>query len=229
MGAWEGDKWCWKVEWRRGRIGREKDEEKVLWEMLDSFQLKKGVEDCWRWIYDSEGRYMVKRAYEFLAPTESILEDQWTKLIWCRLVPSKVSFFGWRLCLDRLPTKWNIRKRGVPLQEEDLMCVLCNDMVEEANHLFSICKETWNFWVEVLQWWGMETVIPNKVLGVADIFIQELGRIIGKEMGACIFLVSSWYLWYWRNDKVFNKGENVRGRLLEMVQAKSFFWIKNKV
>ncbi|GLT50396.1 hypothetical protein SLA2020_238830 [Shorea laevis] len=81
MGVWEGDKWCWKVEWRRGRIGREKDEEELLWEVLDSFQLKKGVEDCWMWIHDSAGSYMVKRAYEFLAPTERILENQLSKLI----------------------------------------------------------------------------------------------------------------------------------------------------
>ncbi|GKV02234.1 hypothetical protein SLEP1_g14693 [Rubroshorea leprosula] len=229
MGVWEGEKWSWKMEWRRGRIGREKDEEEVLWEVLENFQLKKGVNDTRRWIHDLEGKYMVKKAYEFLAPTESILEDQWSKLIWCRLVPSKVSFFGWRLCIDRLPTKRNIMKRRVSRQEEELMCGLCCDMVEEANHLFCMCKEPWIIWVEILQWWGMETVIPNNILGVAEIFVQDVGKIIGKEMGACISLVVSWYLWYWRNSKVFNNGNNIRGRLLEMIQAKSFFWIKNKV
>ncbi|GLT87099.1 hypothetical protein SLE2022_051990 [Rubroshorea leprosula] len=229
MGVWEGEKWSWKMDWRRGRIGREKDEDEVLWERLDSIQLKKGVTDFWRWVHDSEGNFKVRKAYEFLAPTESILEDQLSKLIWCRLVPSKVSFFGWRLCLDRLPTKWNIMKRGVFLQEEELMCGLCGSMVEEANHLFCMCKEAWIIWVEVLKWWGMETVMPNNVLGVADIFVQDVGRIIGKEMGACIFLTVSWYLWYWRNGKVFNSGDNIRGRLVDMVQAKSFFWIKNKI
>ncbi|GLT29062.1 hypothetical protein SLA2020_039510 [Shorea laevis] len=103
------------MEWRRERIGREKDEEEMLWEGLDRLQLKKSMEDCWRWIHDSDGRYEVKKAYDFLAPLERLLDEQWSKLIWCKLVPSKVSFFGWRLCLDRLPTKWNIRKRGVPL------------------------------------------------------------------------------------------------------------------
>ncbi|GKV46066.1 hypothetical protein SLEP1_g53078 [Rubroshorea leprosula] len=224
-----GDKWRWKMEWRRERIGREKDEEEKLKEGLERIQLKKRVEDGWRWTHDSEGRYGVKNAYKFLTPTECVLDKQWSKLIWCKLVPSKVSFFGWRLCLDRLPTKWNIRKRGVPLQEEELKCVLCKDKVEEVNHLFSMCKEVWIFWVEVLQWWGMVTVMPNNVLSVADIFVNDLGRIIGKEMGACIFLVAAWYLWYWRNGEVFNNENNIRGRLMEMVQAKSFFWIKNKI
>ncbi|GKV33389.1 hypothetical protein SLEP1_g41906 [Rubroshorea leprosula] len=217
------------MEWRRERIGREKDEEEKLREGLERLQLKKRAEDRWRWTHDSEGRYGVKNAYDFLAPIECVLDKQWSKLIWCKLVPSKVSFFGWRLSLDRLPTKWNIRKQGVPLQEEELKCVLCKDKVEEVNHLFSMCKEAWIFWVEVLQWWGMVTVLPNNVLSVADIFVNDLGRIIGKEMGACIFLVATWYLWYWRNGEVFNNGKNIRGRLMEMVQAKSFFWIKNKI
>ncbi|GKU89472.1 hypothetical protein SLEP1_g3604 [Rubroshorea leprosula] len=227
MGVWEGDKWSWKLEWRRGRIGREKDEEEALWEKLGNLQLKKGVEDHWRWLHDSDGSYMVKKAY--LAPSEGILEEQLCKVIWCRLVPSKVSFFGWRLCLDKLPTKWNIRKRGVLLQEEELMCVLCHNMIEEANHLFSMCKEAWILWTEVLQWWNMKTVMPNIVRGVADIFVYNLGRVVGKEMGACIFLVVSWYLWYWRNGKVFDNEAVIRGRLLDMIQAKSFLWIKNKV
>ncbi|GKV16991.1 hypothetical protein SLEP1_g27551 [Rubroshorea leprosula] len=229
IGVWEGDKWCWKMEWRRERIGREKDEEEKLREGLERIQLKKSVQDCWRWIHDSEGRYGVKNAYDFLAPTECVLDEHWSKLIWCKLVPSKVSFFGWRLCLDRLPTKWNIRKRGVPLQEEELKCVLCKDKVEEINHLFNMCKEVWIFWVEVMQWWGMVTVMPNNVLSVADIFVNDLGRLIGKEMGACIFLVAAWYLWYWRNGEVFQNGNNIRGRLMDMVQAKSFFWIKTKI
>ncbi|GKV02160.1 hypothetical protein SLEP1_g14627 [Rubroshorea leprosula] len=159
MGVWEGDKWCWKMEWRRERIRREKDEEEKLREGLERLQLKKSVEDCWRWIHDSEGRYGVKNAFDFLAPTECVLDEQW----------------------------------------------------------------------KVLQWWGMVTVMPNNVLSVADTFVNDLGKIIGKEMGACIFLVASWYLWYWRNGEVFNNGNNIRGRLMDMVQAKSFFWIKNKI
>ncbi|GLT36122.1 hypothetical protein SLA2020_105240 [Shorea laevis] len=73
MGVWEGDKWCWKMEWKRERRGREKDEEEMLGEGLDRLQLKKSVEDCWR--HDSDGRCGVKNAYDFLAPTERVLDE----------------------------------------------------------------------------------------------------------------------------------------------------------
>ncbi|GKV44390.1 hypothetical protein SLEP1_g51580 [Rubroshorea leprosula] len=47
MGQWEGDRWQWNMVWRRGRMGREKDEEEVLWGVVDCVQLKKGREDVW--------------------------------------------------------------------------------------------------------------------------------------------------------------------------------------
>ncbi|GLT26146.1 hypothetical protein SLA2020_012310 [Shorea laevis] len=69
-GMWEGDRWRWNIEWRRGRMGRERDEEEVLWEVLSRVQLRESLEDHWKWLYDFEERYVVKGAYEFLSPTE---------------------------------------------------------------------------------------------------------------------------------------------------------------
>ncbi|GLT52003.1 hypothetical protein SLA2020_253690 [Shorea laevis] len=77
-------------------------------------------------------------------------------------------------------------------------------------------------WVQVLHWWGIEAVLSNTI-GVAEFFLHGLGKIIGKEMGACIFLVVSWYLWYCRNMGVFKHLVSFRERVVDMVQAKTFF------
>ncbi|GKV34792.1 hypothetical protein SLEP1_g43134 [Rubroshorea leprosula] len=228
IGGWEEGSWRWNIIWRRERFGREKDEELKLWEVLSSVCIKVGVADRWRWRHASDGMYVVKQAYEFLQPTDSILNDWLCKLIWCRLVPSKVSFFGWRLCLQRLPTKWNLHKKGVVL-EGGLMCGLCNEEVEDTNHLFCTCKEVWLIWVKVMSWWGVEVVLPSSLEGVAEFFIYGLGEVVGKELGASIFLVTSWYIWYWRNCRVFKGDVAFREGLLDMLQEKIFFWVKNKV
>ncbi|GLT42608.1 hypothetical protein SLA2020_165990 [Shorea laevis] len=81
MGVWEGELWRWNIEWRRGRLGRERGEEEVLWEVLSKVQITKGLEDCWKWMHDAERRYAMKKAYEFLSPMEFILLDQICKLI----------------------------------------------------------------------------------------------------------------------------------------------------
>ncbi|GKV51288.1 hypothetical protein SLEP1_g57956 [Rubroshorea leprosula] len=84
-------------------------------------------------------------------------------------------------------------------------------------------------WVQVLHWWGIEVVLSNTIEGVAEFFLHGLGKIIGKEMGACIFLAVSWYLWYCRNMGVFKHLVSFRERVVDMVQAKTFFWIKTKM
>ncbi|GKV11209.1 hypothetical protein SLEP1_g22480 [Rubroshorea leprosula] len=228
-GTWEGESWKWGIEWRRERMGHEKDEERGLGMVLASIKLRKGMADSWRWKYDAEGRYVVKTAYEFLDPEECLLERHLCKLIWCKLVPSKVGFFGWRLCLDRLPTRWNLRQRGVVLQGDGLVCGLCKEGVEDVNHLFCTCKSAWLVWVKVIKWWGLEVVMPDTVRGVVDFFLWWLGSVGGKEMGACIFLVTSWYLWFWRNILVFRSNGEFKEQLLELIQVKSYFWIKYKV
>ncbi|GLT34074.1 hypothetical protein SLA2020_086180 [Shorea laevis] len=229
MGFWEEGRWRWHVEWRRDTIGREKNEEELMEKALEGVLIKKGVGDVRKWIHAIDGRYVVKLAYDFLASTECVLEDQMCKLIWCRLVPSKVAFFGWRLCLDRLPTKENLQKRGVQFQEEDIFCKYCSGKVEEVSHLFCTCHRTWVVWAEILSWWGVESALPNNVVGVAEFFMYGLGSIIGKEMGSCIFLVVTWYLWYRRNMQVFQENEGIPDNLLERVQVKTFLWIKSKI
>ncbi|GKV04507.1 hypothetical protein SLEP1_g16659 [Rubroshorea leprosula] len=126
-------------------------------------RFRKYVGDYWKWRYDVEGR----------------------------LVPSKVSIFGWRLCLDRLPTRRNLQKRGVTFQEDNTTCGLCKKGVEEVDHLFCTCMEAWVVWAKMIKWWGMELVMPDTVKGVAETFIYGLGSLVGKEMGAYIFLVTA--------------------------------------
>ncbi|GKV11673.1 hypothetical protein SLEP1_g22911 [Rubroshorea leprosula] len=168
-------------------MGREKDEEQGLGVVLASIKLRKGLVDLWQWKYEADGRYVVKTAYEFLAPEECLLEGHLCKLIWCKLVPSKVGFFGWRLCLDRLPTRWNLQKRGVVLQGDGMVYGLCKEGVEDVNHLFCTCKAAWLVWVKVIKWWGLEVVMPDTVRGVVDVLLWCLGSVgVAKQsQGMC--------------------------------------------
>ncbi|GLT38019.1 hypothetical protein SLA2020_122920 [Shorea laevis] len=109
-----------------------------------------------------------------------------------------------------------------------MMCGLCKKGMEDVDHLFCTCMEAWLVWAGMIKWWGMEVVMPNIVKGVAEIFICGLGSLASKEMAACIFLVTTWYLWYWRNVLVFRREEGIREQLLELIQVKTHFWVRNK-
>ncbi|GKV43443.1 hypothetical protein SLEP1_g50732 [Rubroshorea leprosula] len=73
------------------------------------------------------------------------------------------------------------------LQGVGMLCGLCKEGVEDVNHLFCTCKSVWLVWVKVIQWWGLEVVLPDK------------------------------------------QGGDFREHMLELIQDKSFFWIRNKV
>ncbi|GKV15204.1 hypothetical protein SLEP1_g26006 [Rubroshorea leprosula] len=139
------NRWCWRVEWRRGTRGREKDEEELLVKVLEGVNLKEGAGDVWKWVHGMDGKYVVKLAYDFLASSERVLEDQMCKLTGCKLVPSK----------------------------EGVLCECGKGKLEEVNHLFCVCDNAWLAWTQVLSWWGLESVMPNTVGGVAEFFIGE--------------------------------------------------------
>jgi len=65
-------------------------------------------DDC-VWKADPNGQYLTQRAYNLLMG-ESIDENQdgIFEELWSLKIPSKTSFFAWRLIRDRLPTKLNL-------------------------------------------------------------------------------------------------------------------------
>ena len=57
--------------------------------------------------------------------------------LWKLKIPSKASFFAWRLIQDKLSTKINLKRRNVEIN--DAICPFCRDNEEDAAHLFFSC------------------------------------------------------------------------------------------
>ncbi|GKV09841.1 hypothetical protein SLEP1_g21281 [Rubroshorea leprosula] len=228
MGGWCGDNWVWECRWRCGSRGRAAEEEEIFRAMINGFTLRIDREDVWKWVHSSDGCYSVKAAYEFLTPTSCFVEEKWAKVIWNRYVPSKVSVFGWRLFLNRLATKENLCKRGIVLSGGDKGCVFCHEGEEHLHHIFCGCKRVWLVWMKVLGWWEIQGVLPNDLFSWVELVVFEIGGGVLKELGALMFLVTAWFIWYWRNLYVFRSEGMSEEQLFESIQAKSFSWLKNK-
>ncbi|XP_028189449.1 uncharacterized protein LOC114375786 [Glycine soja] len=72
------------------------------------------------------------------------------KELWKLKVPSKAVVFAWRLLKDRLPTRDNLRKKQIDLQ--DYTCPFCRGVEESAAHLFFHCRKIIPVWWESLSW-----------------------------------------------------------------------------
>ena len=88
------------------------------------------VQDTLLWKYSKNGKYQVKKAYDFLARDHLVhpRHDQpqmgsWSR-IWKVKVPLKVNNFIWKLMHDRLPTLLNLNIRGISTSN---IYPLCNE------------------------------------------------------------------------------------------------------
>ena len=68
-------------------------------------------------------------------------------VLWCTKIPNRIAFLVWRSLKNRLPTKDNLLKRDVIDVNSDQTCVLCNNYIESALHLFLPCEVVTNLWL----------------------------------------------------------------------------------
>ncbi|KAL5170203.1 Rab3 GTPase-activating protein catalytic subunit [Glycine soja] len=116
--------------------------------------------DSWVWRADPSGSYSTKSAYAILLEaTRGDADNRPFVELWKLRIPPKAATFAWRLIRNRLPTKTNLRRRLVEIS--DVTCPLCNNMEEDASHLFFHCSRILPLWWESLRWVGKKTAFPQ--------------------------------------------------------------------
>lgn len=107
---------------------------------------KVSTQDVLVWPLSPDGNYSVKSAYRLLA-TEvkhglpSSLSggcSLFWKRIWKIHAPQRIEHFIWRAANDSLPTKQNLVRRKIPVDET---CSLCNDYQETKMHALWLCDQ----------------------------------------------------------------------------------------
>ena len=181
---------------------------------------------------DLEGRgigcihsYTPRNGYRLLMSdqTNENQDGAFTEL-WKVKVPSKVTFFAWRLIKDRLPTKINLRRRNVDINEPT--CPFCKNK-EDATHLFFSCSKIMPLWWESSSWTNISAPLPQ------NLRMHFLQHVVGKENGnnfqkwKCWWISLTWSIWQHRN-KIFFEEENFSDmKLLEDGKFLCWTWLKN--
>ncbi|GKV41384.1 hypothetical protein SLEP1_g48927 [Rubroshorea leprosula] len=104
MGFWSNGSWNWSLEWRRPIFSWEEHSMAELWRMLQNIQPNKGQKDRWEWRND-QGMYSAKSGYQVLSNIHHQSRNNLHKRTWCRLVPTKICAFVWKVLQDRIPSK----------------------------------------------------------------------------------------------------------------------------
>ena len=119
-------------------------------EEISAYPIQCHLKDNLLWKADPSGMYSIRSAYRLLSnQNRSASDGRNFQLIWKLKIPPKAAIFTWRLIKDRLPTRANLHRRNLDLQES--VCPLCHIEQEEAGHLFFQCNQTIGLWWESLR------------------------------------------------------------------------------
>ncbi|XP_045798020.1 uncharacterized protein LOC123892259 [Trifolium pratense] len=110
MGIWNNNMWSWKVNWMEALDDADIESLNELHQLLEQVRPNRASSDRRRWSSNSDGSFSVRSTYMVLQDkrVDTTLDTNTMaalKRLWKNNVPSKVSVFGWRLLLEKLPTR----------------------------------------------------------------------------------------------------------------------------
>ncbi|GJZ55126.1 RNA-directed DNA polymerase, eukaryota [Tanacetum coccineum] len=153
------------------------------------------VDDRWAWDLNGGGDFCVKDARDLV--DEVLLPKENVATRWIKTIPIKVNVFAWKLHLDRLPTRSNLLKRGIQVQSS--LCPICNVLQEDTSHLFFSCDVALAISRLICRWWNVSWSPVDSYSGWLEWFNSiRLGSKL-KGILECVFYVSWWCLWNFRN------------------------------
>ncbi|GKV49874.1 hypothetical protein SLEP1_g56597 [Rubroshorea leprosula] len=229
MGEWVSGAWKWKLQWRRSLFSWEKHQEEVLQRELQRTLVVRGELDRCLWVHSKDGCYSTRTAYQVL--TEALSSSQHRvdlSKVWNVFTPNKIAAFSWQVVQDRAPTKLNLLKRGIFQNISECMCDLCGRECEDSNHLFIHCIVAYRLWTACFKWWGVSTALDKDCCRVFEQHPHLVYKPGVKKGWDCIWFTLVWTIWLAQNERTFSgKGADIE-RLFELIQLRSFHWIKNK-
>ncbi|XP_057419228.1 uncharacterized protein LOC130713477 [Lotus japonicus] len=200
-----------------------------LRQQVDSFNLSEGVTDTWLWSKEEGGFYTVKSAYYLLqggegTPTGSVFQKLWTVK-----APSNAISLAWKLLLNGIQSKDNLRRRGILNTVVEVSCSFCSLAEESASHIFFNCTISWKIWSQVYAWLGIHTALPSNG---SSHFLQSQAGCFGKDRMqgvSTIWLATIGYIWSLHNKIIFREGQIETSTALEVIQYRSWIWLKSKI
>ncbi|KAL5186989.1 hypothetical protein HKD37_05G012732 [Glycine soja] len=159
VGSFSDTSWEWNLTWRRQLFDNEAD---------STYEFMRELSQLFN------NKYLIA-GYGNMSLMDFIRQgvSGWsTSRLWKLKIPAKASIFAWRLIRDRLPTKSNLHRRQVVL--EDTLCSFCRIREEDASHIFFECNKI------LPLWWESQTWVRS--LGVSPINTRQhfLQHVHGK-------------------------------------------------
>jgi len=193
---------------------------------VESHRIHPHIRDQWVWMADTSGQYSAKSTYGVMrGEISNGIQDGTFEELWKLKVPNKISAFAWRLLRDRLPTRANLRRRQIEL--EDSTCPFCRSVEETAGHLFFHCSKVLPVWWESLSWVNIVGFFPHNP---KQHFLQHVsGAPIGTKPNRWKWwwLALTWTIWRHKNSIIFSQDTFNSNKLVDDAVFLLWTWLRN--
>ncbi|KAJ0834798.1 putative reverse transcriptase zinc-binding domain-containing protein [Helianthus annuus] len=215
-----GVNWCWL---RNPFSSQECTELSELSNILSQVSLSSS-RDTWSWMSDPTGNFSVKSVKKLLSRCDQQTAN--SSFVWNNWVPRKVNIFGWRLGLDRLPTRMALAHRNINMVS--VCCPLCRDKDESSFHLFAECYVSSVVWEMISSWLNIPPIYAFTIEDLLQVHQNISGPTALKKMVQAIVLTACWSIWKQRNETIFSSSRVDIPKILAEIKSASFLWIKNR-
>lgn len=146
-------------------------------------------------------------------------------LAWRNLVPLRVQAFMWSVLRKKTPTRMSLTRRGLLNPEDDLQCPLCNQMEEEADHLFLKYPIAGQLWRNFLNLMGILWVLEDICEGIMCSW--SISRLEPRRKMAwnTIPVAILWSIWKERNTRFFRSKESEVTELFQKAKWRLCTWL----
>ncbi|XP_022019760.1 uncharacterized protein LOC110919816 [Helianthus annuus] len=201
--------WQWK---RPLEAGQEVDEMIDLCRLLINFELKEEV-DKWVWTGSVDNLFSVGSVKELL--TKNIDSQGIYIPSRCRWIPRKCNVF-----MDAL------KKRNI--DRGDQTCVLCGEVDETVEHLFTSCNIASTVWSIVSMWCKIPMIWAFSVRDLLE--SHENIDLKGKKKQVIqgIIRIGCWSIWKARNESRFNNNPVKLEVIIREIKSVGFLWLNSR-
>lgn len=140
-----------------------------------------------------------KSTWDFLRNSSPLVP--WAKVVWFKEEIPRCSFITWLAMLTRLPTKDRLRRWGLAVPAD---CVLCAQGQETHNHLFFECVFSSELWRTFAQRLGLSQQVDLQLVASEIVANQSLVHSSKGVVARLLFQVCVYLIWKERNKRIFS-------------------------
>ncbi|GJU31861.1 RNA-directed DNA polymerase, eukaryota [Tanacetum coccineum] len=179
------------------------------------------IQDCWN---NGKSSFTVKTTRGHI--DQRYLPNDGMETRWNRFLPKKINIFIWRVLRDRLPTRWNLSRKGIDV--DSLSCPVCDAGIETIQHSMWFCSLATTVWHRIFVWLHISppnlSNLQDLYSWIDDLHISSSRKIILETICGVVL----WTLWNFRNETIFGSTPPKRCILIDKILDFSYSWYSTR-